>query len=131
MAWPEFADAVRRVAGRLPPARRERAVIFARTYGEAGALRRYGPERDLPPTYSGHNSFHSFGRPPDGAAPVIVVGYRNRRMAEVDFDGCRPAGRFDNGLEVENEEQGMPFFICDRPRQPWSEIWPALHHLRA
>ena len=131
VAWPEFVDAVASVADRLPAGERERAVIFARNYGEAGALRRYGPELGLPPAYSGHNSFRSFGRPPDGAEPVILVGYRNLGVAHAEFEGCRPAGRFHNGLGIENEEQGMPFFVCERPRRPWSQIWPELHHLNA
>lgn len=131
VAWPEFADAVGRVAEGLAPAQREGAVVFTRNYGEAGALRRYGPERRLPPAYSGHNSFRFFGRPPDGAGPVIVVGYPSRREAQADFQGCRAAGRFDNGLQIENEEQGMPFFVCERPQRPWSQMWPRLHHLNA
>jgi hypothetical protein len=47
--WPELADAVERVAQRLPPAERRRAVVFTDSYGEAGALARYGPDRGLPP----------------------------------------------------------------------------------
>lgn len=131
VGWQRFADAVERVAARLPPGERAGAVVFTENYGEAGALRRYGRERGLPPAYSGHNSFGSFGRPPDDAGPVIVVGFETRRGAAVRFEGCRPAGRFDNGLDVDNEEQGGRFFVCERPRRPWAEIWPALHHLDA
>jgi hypothetical protein len=32
---------------------------------------------------------------------------------------------------LDNEEQGMPLFVCERPRRPWARIWPELHHLDA
>jgi hypothetical protein len=106
-------------------------VIFTENYGEAGALKRFGPSRGLPHVYSGHNSFTSFGRPPDGAAPVLVVGYSRRSYAEIGFRDCRRVSRFDNGFGVENEEQGGPLWICAGPRLPWHVIWPRLHHLDA
>ena len=66
--------------------------------------------------------------PPDTAGPVIVLGYRD---PSVDFVGCRPAATIDNGVELENEEQGGTVFLCERPQQPWSAIWDELRHLDA
>ena len=127
VGWPELADAVDRVADRLPPAERRRAVVFTDNYGEAGALARYGPDRGLPPVYSGHNGFGDWGPPPDGAAPVIVVG----RFQLESFDGCRRVVAFDNGVDLDNEEQGVPISVCAGPRRPWSEVWPELTFLSA
>jgi len=45
LGWPRFADTVARVVSELPPRERERAVVFTGNYGEAGALRRYEPDR--------------------------------------------------------------------------------------
>jgi hypothetical protein len=129
VGWPVFADQVARVWRALPPAERERAVIFTRNYGEAGALLRYGPERGLPRAYSGHNSFASFGVPPGRAGPVIAVGVPEDALGE--FERCRVAGRIDNGVGVDNEEQGAPISVCAAPRLPWGELWPRLHHLSA
>jgi hypothetical protein len=106
-------------------------VIFTANYGEAGALNRYGPSRGLPRAYSGHNSFTSFGRPALGAAPVLVVGYRSRADLDADFRGCRVMSHFDNGFDVDNEEQGTPLAICAGPRLPWPAQWSHLHHLDA
>jgi 4-amino-4-deoxy-L-arabinose transferase-like glycosyltransferase len=131
IGWPQFADWMAANWRRLPADQRAGAVIFAENYGEAGALRRFGPSRGLPRVYSGHNSFTSFGRPPDGAAPVLVVGYSRRSYAEIDFRDCRMVSRFENGFGVENEEQGGPLWICAAPRLPWHVIWPRLHHLDA
>jgi hypothetical protein len=128
--WPHFVDAVAGVYRSLPAADQRHAVIFTMNYGEAGALRRYGPKRDLPGAYSGHNSFWSFGRPRDGAAPVIVVGmdgpYLNAR-----FRGCRIVTHYNNGLRIDQQEQGAPIGICAGPVETWSREWPRLHHLDA
>jgi len=103
-------------------------VIFAGNYGEAGAIDRYGPALGLPRPYSGHNSFARFGIPAGTIGPVVVVGYRE---PSVDFVGCRRVATFDNGANVDNEEQGGPLFVCQRPRLPWAEAWPELRHLDA
>jgi hypothetical protein len=34
--------------------------------------------------------------------------------------------RIDNGLGIENSEQGKAVTVCTGLVQPWSEIWPAL-----
>ena len=84
------------------------------------------PRCRFPTPTPGHNAFWRFGRPPDGAAPVIVVGYRNPR---IDFVGCTTETRIDNGLDVENEEQGGGVWVCKAPVRPWSQLWESLRHL--
>jgi hypothetical protein len=126
IGWPRFAETVAAVWRRIPEPARSRAVILSGNYGEAGALARYGPALSLPHAYSGHNAFWRFGRPPDGAAPVIVVGYRN---PGIDFAGCTTEGRIDNGLDVDNEEQGGAVWVCEAPVRPWSQLWGSLRHL--
>jgi 4-amino-4-deoxy-L-arabinose transferase-like glycosyltransferase len=130
IGWPHFADTVAATWRSLTPAERARAVILTGNYGEAGAIQQFGPARGLPRAYSGHNSFSSFGRPPDGAQPVIAVGFSSPYLARF-FRDCRVATRIDNGVEVDNEEQGGPVHVCGAPRAPWARLWPRLHHLSA
>jgi hypothetical protein len=66
--------------------------------------------------------------PPGSAGPVLVIGLTD---PSTEFAGCRVVATIDNGVELENEEQGGTVFLCERPRQPWREIWPALSHLDA
>jgi hypothetical protein len=131
IGWPRFVDAVAHVYRSLPAAERSRAVIFTASYGEAGAIQQYGSARGLPRAYSGHNSFAQFARPPDAGAPVIVVGFDNRAYLDRFFSGCRLVLRFDNRLDVDNEEQGAPISLCAGPRGKWSDLWSSLHHLNA
>ena len=91
-AGPPSTATVASVWNRLPPAERADAVVFTGNYGEAGAIARYGPALGLPRAYSGHNAFWRFGRPPDGARPIIVVGYHSLTpsMAASAAAGSRP-----------------------------------------
>jgi hypothetical protein len=128
VGWPELVRSVARVRDALPPAERDRAVVFTENYGEAGAVDRYGPALGVPHAYSGHNAYWRFGKPPDGAAPVIVLGYEG---VPPNFVGCGRAASVDNGVGVENEEQGGAVWLCAGPQLPWSRLWPRLRHLDA
>jgi hypothetical protein len=128
VGWPELVATVGGVFESLSPAQRATAVVFTGNYGEAGAIDRYGDALGVPRAYSGHNAYARFGMPADSAGPVIVLGYGD---PSVDFSGCRPAATIDNGVGLENEEQGGTVFLCERPREPWSEMWDDLRHLDA
>ena len=128
VGWPELVRTVADVHMALPASERANAVVFTANYGEAGAIERFGPEYGLPRAYSGHNAYARFGIPPDSAAPVIVLGYRD---PSIDFEGCRAAATIDNGVDLENEEQGGTVFVCEGPRGSWSEAWSRLTHLNA
>ncbi|WP_409492397.1 ArnT family glycosyltransferase [Amycolatopsis sp. cmx-11-12] len=113
--WPELASTVARVRSQAPT-----AVIFTRNYGQAGALEHYG----LPAVYSGHMSYADWGPPPDDAGPVVVVGPYLPEW----FTGCREVAVHDNGLGVENEEQGVRISLCAGTSRPWSELWARMRH---
>ena len=129
IGWPAFTATVARVWRRVPPSERANALVYASNYGEAGAIARYGPAFGIPRAYSGHNAFWRFGRPPDGAHPIVVVGYHNPTSFRGVFTGCTRYARVDNGVDVDNEEQGAPVWICMTTVEPWSRLWPRLHSL--
>jgi 4-amino-4-deoxy-L-arabinose transferase-like glycosyltransferase len=128
VGWPELVRTVARVYDGIPEAERRRAVVFTGNYGEAGAIDRFGPALGLPRAYSGHNAYARWGMPSGSSGPVIVLGDRAPYGA---FEGCRPAATIDNGVGLENEEQGGTVFLCTRPRLPWAVLWPRLAHLDA
>jgi len=129
IGWPTFAATVGRVWNELPQSERSTAVVYASNYGEAGAIARYGRAHGIPRAYSGHNAFWRFGRPPDGAHPIIVVGYHHREALRGDFRGCVLSARIDNGVALDNEEQGAPIWTCATTTEAWSRLWPRLHSL--
>jgi hypothetical protein len=124
IGWPELAQRVARVYQRAGNAQ----VIFTANYGEAGAIDRYGPALGLPQAYSGHNSFASWGPPPDRATSVIVIGITGASLTR-HFAGCRLAARVENRAGVDNDERGTPIDVCDGTRHPWSALWHELAHL--
>jgi 4-amino-4-deoxy-L-arabinose transferase-like glycosyltransferase len=121
IGWPELVDTVSRAAADLPPDERERAVILTANYGEAGALTLLGS--DLPPVYSGHNSFADWGPPPDSLDVVMLVGHWDPLRHAEDLGSCRRAATIRNTAGIRNQEWEAGVWICTQPRTPWSEIW--------
>ncbi|HYM83512.1 MAG TPA: glycosyltransferase family 39 protein, partial [Candidatus Dormibacteraeota bacterium] len=126
VGWPELARQVESVVASLPPSARASAVVITADYGEYSALTMYGT--DLPPVYSGHNSTWDWGRPPDGAAPVVLVAF-GPRSADSAFAGCRVAATIDNGYGLPTQEQGAAIRVCEGPLRPWTELWPSMRHI--
>jgi hypothetical protein len=126
IGWPTYVDQVGRVydvtRGRSDPGT---VVVYASNYGEAGAVHRY---RSDIPVFSAQNGLYDEGRPPSSATTVVVVGGQYGQMRRM-FSSCRLAARLDNGVGVDNEEQGEPVGVCEGPRFTWTQLWPRLHHL--
>ncbi|MEU5723484.1 glycosyltransferase family 39 protein [Micromonospora sp. NPDC047738] len=123
IGWPAFADSLAAVHRGLPPEQRTRAVILTGNYGEAGAVARYGPQRGLPRAYSGHNSMAGFGRPPEDADVVIAVGWAGPDQLRGWFTEVTEAGRINQRVDVDNDENGLPVYVCRGLRRPWSQLW--------
>ncbi|MGW4632470.1 glycosyltransferase family 39 protein [Nocardia sp. NPDC004415] len=121
IGWPRFVE---QVAAARPPG----AAILTANYGEAGAIEHYGAEYGLPTPHSGHNAYWSWGPPPDTATTVLTVGLDHDRVTAL-CASVEPAGVIDNGLGIDNDEQGAPLYVCRDPRHPWSEVWPHLRTL--
>jgi hypothetical protein len=121
VGWPKLTAAVAK-------AYRPGYVILAGDYGVAGAIARYGAAYGLPNAYSGHNGMWYLGRPSDDAAPVLVLPARRDQLTPYWSD-VQIAGRVDNGVRIDNEEQGQPIWVCRGQRLPWKELWPQLKRL--
>jgi hypothetical protein len=102
-------------------------VILASNYGEAGALELLGT--GLPPVYSGHNGFWDWGPPPADRTVVVHVGGWTAADWSRFFVGCRTVAQIDNGLRIENQEQGQAISVCSGLLASWTAIWPNLRSL--
>lgn len=121
IGWPREVALVNRVATQS-----HAALVVAQNYGEAGALDFYGSRV---PVYSGHNGFGDWGPPPAATTgPVVLVGYDT---APAWAQGCREAARVDNGVDVDDEEQGHVVLVCAGPRGTWASVWDEVRHLSA
>jgi hypothetical protein len=128
VGWPPYVEQVAAVYASVPTTERATTIVYASNYGEAGAVDRYGGAYRLPQVYSGQNQLYYVRRPPESATTVIFVGgqYDDARH---DFASCAVKARLDNGVDVDNEEQGEPVAICRTPIGGWSRVWPELKHL--
>jgi hypothetical protein len=101
-------------------------LVVTANYGEAGALEWYGSDV---PVFSGHNGYAAWGPPPEAlTGPVVLVGYDGAPGWAV---GCRPVGSVDNGVDVDNEEQGGTVQVCAGPRGTWADVWDEVRRLAA
>ncbi len=134
VGWDRYIHTVVDVADRLPPSARRHTVVITGNYGEAGALTRAqrlgtAEGRDLPPVFSGHNGFASFGEPPTTSRTVVLVGWFERSQPHRWFERCRVVTRLESPPGVDNEEDGAPIRVCEGPREPWSRLWPTMAEL--
>lgn len=124
VGWPQFVATVEQVVRALPPDERAHAVILTNDYSEASPLILLGS--GLPPVYSGHNAYWSWGPPPADRTVVVHVGDWRPADFGTYFMGCHDVTHIDNGLGIQNAEQGTAITVCTGLRGSWSAIWPAL-----
>jgi hypothetical protein len=124
IGWPQFVVTVQGVVAALPADERAHAVILTNDYSEASPLVLLGT--GLPPVYSGHNAYWAWGPPPVDRTVVIHVG--DWRPADYGqfFTGCHDVTHIDNGLGINNGEQGAAVTVCTGLRAPWTVMWPEL-----
>jgi 4-amino-4-deoxy-L-arabinose transferase-like glycosyltransferase len=126
VGWPELVDQVAEVVAALPPDEREHVVLLTNTYGEAGAIDRFGPDRGLPPAFSPHNAYADFRRPSDDAATVVAVRFAPGGRLSRHFETCTQVATVDNGRDIDNEVQGRPILVCRGLRGTWADVWEDL-----
>ena len=124
VGWPAFVSTVEAVVATLPADKRDHAVILTNSYSEASPLVLLG--RGLPPVYSGHNSYWSWGPPPADRTTVVHVGDWRPEDWSQFFSDCRDVAHIDNGLGIENGEQGKAVSVCTGLQRPWTEMWADL-----
>jgi len=124
VGWPQFVATVEGVVAALPADERAHAVILTNDYSEASPLILLGT--GLPPVYSGHNAFWDWGPPPADLTVVVHVGDWRPADWSQFFVGCHVVATIDNGLGINNGEQGAAVSVCTGLRAPWTTLWPSL-----
>ena len=122
----QFDLIVRKAVEGLPATDRDRAVVITGNYGEAGAVDVLGPDAGLPPAWSGHNNYWLWG-PPPGEGPIIGVGGVGEVLARI-CPGLEQVGTISNPYGVDNEEAGLPLWLCLDPAGTLAGIWESVRH---
>jgi 4-amino-4-deoxy-L-arabinose transferase-like glycosyltransferase len=126
VGWPELIDQVAEVYASIPEPSRATVAVFTGSYGEAGAIDVLGPRRGLPAAVSGHNNYWLWG-PPERHGPVIGVGAVEPSLRMV-CPGLQRVGTIGNPYGVDNEEAGLPLYLCLEPQRQLADVWEAVRH---
>jgi 4-amino-4-deoxy-L-arabinose transferase-like glycosyltransferase len=127
IGWPTYVRTVAGVYQALPADQKAHTVLFTGNYGEAGSIVHYGQQYGLPAVYSGQNELWYHG-PPPATATTVVVWDENPTYIKSRFDNCDVKATMDNGVGVDNEEQGSAVLVCQVPAGGWAALWPKLQH---
>jgi len=125
--WPEFVSDVEAVVSSLSAEDRSRAILYAPSYGQAGALELFGPARGLPPTViCNHNTYHLWSAGHTDSDVLVAAGAREQDLRRLYRD-VRQARvhRCEYCMSWRNE---MPIFVARGAREPLSRYWPELRH---
>lgn len=133
VGWNGYVQTVRTVAAAIPAGQASHTIVLASNYGEAGALylarRGAHPAADIPPVYSGHNAFWSWGPPPESATDAIVVGDFSAADLGSLYATCTVRARLHSPPGVDNDEAGQPVRWCTGRTAPWKQLWPHVKKL--
>ena len=129
LGWPAQTEAVVRAYAALPAADRERVVLGAGNYGQAGALDFYGSRVGLPPVISSAGSYWFFGPGARRGDVMLVLAKRDsgKDLATL-FERCDIAEsvRSPEHEWLVEEERDVVVFRCSRPRMSLQAAWPGL-----
>jgi hypothetical protein len=124
--WENMAVTVAEVYHSLSIEEKSKTIIFARNYGEAGAIDYYRKKYKLPAVISAHNNYWLWGYGDDSAKIVIFLGgerdnYLNyfshvEQAAIIKCEYCMPY------------ENNLPVYICRNKKINISELWDSMKH---
>jgi uncharacterized protein YqgC (DUF456 family) len=125
--WPEFVADVEAAVATLSAADRVQAILYAPSYGQAGALELFGPARGLPATtISNHNTYHLWSVGRTDADVLVAAGAREEDLRRL-FRDVRQVRvhRCEYCMSWRDE---MPIFVARGAQEPLSRYWPQLRH---
>lgn len=122
--WEEQVRTVARVYEGLAVEERERAVILASNYGEAGAIDFYGPRYGLPDAIAYTGTYWFFGPGELPGEVVIAHGFERDDLTD-HFESVMPAAHVTHPYAVA-EERDLTLYVCRGPETTLQAIWPSL-----
>ncbi len=122
LGWEELARTVSAAYRTLSPEDRERSVVVARNYGQAGALEYWSKLYELPPVYCRHNSYWFWGPPEGSGELVIAINFPGESLEEY-FDDVVEAGE---AVTPFAQESHMTVWVCRGLRVSMDELWVEL-----
>ena len=119
--WREMVIGVGEVYNSMSKEEKEKTIIIAAGYGNAGAIDHYGKEFGVPNAYSLSMTYWLWGLPEKAVNKVIVAGYSLETLKKL-FKKVELAAT----LELKNAnpwQNPFPVWICSGPKPSLANIW--------
>ncbi len=124
--WENMVATVAKVYNSLSPEEKEKCVIGASNYGEAGAIDFFGKRYRLPHAISSHNNYWIWGPGEKPGEIAIIVG-GNPKDYHSMYDDVQQAVTINCEYAMPYETN-LPVFLCRRPKVTLQQVWPRLKH---
>lgn len=125
--WEEFVDDVAAVYRSLSPEDQAKAVFYAPSYGQAGALELFGPSRGLPPrVLCRQNSYWMWSKALPGPQVLIAVD-PNPRDLDLAFVEHALA-RVHHCVYCMSWRNGAEIHVARGLQVPWRTAWQTVKH---
>jgi hypothetical protein len=124
--WENMAARVAGVYNGLPAEEKPKTAVFARNYGEAGAIDYFGPRYGLPKAISGSNNYFLWGPRNYTGEVVIMIGGKAEDHRKL-FDEVEQTGTIVDEYALPWESD-LPIWVCRKPRLSLQELWPRVKH---
>jgi len=121
--WEEQVKLVDSLYQTLSPNEKKKCVLWAENYGEAGAIKILGKKYNLPNPISRHGSFWTWGYGNKDAEVWISLGNEKPSVENV-FEEVELVRTITHKYAIE-EENGIPLYICRKPKVAIEEWWAA------
>ena len=125
VGWPTYVGTLRPCTKPCLPTTEHAPSSSPATTARPGLSTATG--QGLPAVYSGQNELYFHG-PPPATADVVSLWTEDYPAARTLFDRLPSAAAMDNGVGVDNEEQGSVVAVCRVPPPGWAALWPRLQH---
>lgn len=122
--WEEQVKLVDSLYRALPENERNRCVIWAENYGEAGAILVLGRKYGLPEPVCRHGSFWLWGPGQKDGDVAISVG-NEKEVVDYLYEDPELVRMITHPYAIE-EENDIPVYICRKPRTRFRDLWPKL-----
>ena len=111
---------------RLPDRDKEKAVIFASNYGEAGAIEFYGSKYNLPMVISGSGNYWLWGYGNTTGDLMISIGI-DKEILSAFFEKVEDSGIIHTCNDCMNYENTLSIYICRKIKIPLKEVWRGIY----
>jgi hypothetical protein len=125
--WEDFVAQVARIYEELPPAEKSKTLIYAPSYGQAGAVDVLGRQYGLPRAISGQNTYYHWSEREGVNSDVLIAVGARKSDLETIFRDVRLAATTSCAycMTWRNE---MPIYLAREPIAPLSGIWYKARH---